>query len=285
MRFSHAFALVAGLLAASCSLAQAAEPTTLQRLNVSVRDVSLGETIARVFTRAGVKVRLAPELAPIRISLTLKAVEEEYAVRMIVRQASKQVPDLEYESTDEGYRIFRGKPKSVPDEEKPLRYRSRSAPLGQPESSAPEGELEGGEFGFDRQLPRFGQGFAFYANSRGGYVYPFGTYMSPDGSVFSGNPAYWPGDRTPPNPDPYQTPVAGGGYSSLGRNYGNSNGKKKKPLPSFYDHDPQWILEPRMAFFGKLPPRAKFGKGGTGGLTPGGSMGGGYAPGNPFPVR
>lgn len=284
MRLTLAIALVTGLVVAPVSSARAAAAATLQRFNVSARDVSLGDTIARVFTRAGVKVQLAPELAPIRISLTLKAVEAEYAVRMIVRQANKQVPDIEYEATEDGYRIFRGKPKSLPDEAKPLRFRSRTTPLGQPENGDPETPVEGGEFGFDRRLPRFGHGFAFYASSRGGFVYPSDSYMSADGSVFSGNPAHWPGNRTPPNPDPYRTPVAGGGFSSIGHGVGSVAGKKK-PLPSFYDHDPQWILEPRMAFFGKMPPRAKIGKGGTGGLTPGGSMGGGYAPGNPFPVR
>jgi len=105
--------------------------------------------------------------------------------------------------------------------------------------------------------------------------------MSRNGASYSGSPGRLRRMTLPV--DAYHSPSAGGRYSGAAIPGGASKPEKRKPLPSFYNHYGTWIIEPRMSGVGGPPPSKK--PQGTGGKTPGGVKGGGYAPGNPFPVR
>ena len=51
----------------------------------------------------------------VRIRLVLKDVTPDHALRLIVRQASRAVPELELEPTDGGFRVFLRSPEGRPE--------------------------------------------------------------------------------------------------------------------------------------------------------------------------
>jgi hypothetical protein len=110
-----------------------------------------------------------------------------------------------------------------------------------------------------------------YGNSYGGFQNPgYGNEYGGFGGEFNG----LGGLRQPRTVDPYSSPLAGGLRVADQISQGVYE-RKKKPLPSFYDHSPQWIMEPRTKYWGngrrpsgkKAPPSGN-----------GEPLGGGYAP-------
>jgi hypothetical protein len=282
MRTLPTLALCAAALL-PCSATAATAPL---RLDLQLRDTPLRETVKRVFTPAGVKVRLDADVADLKVTLNLKAADPEHAIRLLVRQGAKQVPELAYEATEEGFRIFREAKEAKPEE--PLKFKSRETPpavsespvLSQPTSE--KSQLEGSrtstagtEEGTSVDPGSVfseadNQGIAPTPGRPGGVLVPGGFYVPLPGA-----------DKTKskfPKSDAYAAPVGSGKFSSLAREKSDPK-KKTGPLPYFYNHRSGWILEPRTRFWRKTPTRKPLSNGGK---SPNGA---GYAPGNPFPVR
>ncbi|MGV3719636.1 MAG: hypothetical protein ACO1SX_01905 [Actinomycetota bacterium] len=168
------------------SAAPAESTTPLARLDIKLRNASFLDSVRQVFEKSGKQVIVERGLPEVRLTLTLKDVEPDYAMRLLMRQAVKQIPDLEFEPTAGGYRIFRAaKSATATDEPKPIRFKSRK-PLLSRESSESElrqpGALQSGDQ--EPGAAGFGQG-GFGNNAPGAGLYAFGNGQGAGGATYT----------------------------------------------------------------------------------------------------
>lgn len=109
--------LVIGLLVGTTLLPSAAvraqetrEVPEVRRINLNLKGTPFRRALEQVFLPGGLRVKLEADVPGLPVTLTLKEVDQDTAFRLVMRQAKKQVKDLQYEATDEGYRIFLGAP-------------------------------------------------------------------------------------------------------------------------------------------------------------------------------
>lgn len=109
--------LVIGLLVGTTLLPSAAiraqeitEVPEIRRINLNLKGTPFRKALEQVFLPGGLRVKLEADVPMLPVTLTLKEVDQDTAFRLVMRQAKKQVKDLQYEATDEGYRIFQGAP-------------------------------------------------------------------------------------------------------------------------------------------------------------------------------
>lgn len=117
--------LVMGLLVGTTLLPSAAtcaqemtKVLEVRRINLNLKGTPFRRALEQVFLPGGLRVKLEADVPMLPVTLTLKEVDQDTAFRLVMRQAKKQVRDLQYEATDEGYRIFLG----APPEEKVTPY-------------------------------------------------------------------------------------------------------------------------------------------------------------------
>jgi hypothetical protein len=85
---------------------EALAPVKTRQVTLNLKQAPLKTALEKVFAPGGLRVVLEADVPRLALNLSLKDVEEDVAFRLLMRQAKKQAPELEYAPTDDGYRIF-----------------------------------------------------------------------------------------------------------------------------------------------------------------------------------
>jgi hypothetical protein len=81
-------------------------PPTVRTISLNARDVPLRQAL-RTMSASGQAVLTVDRSVPdVAVRLTLRDVTMEHALRLLVRQASREVPRLDFAATDNGFRLF-----------------------------------------------------------------------------------------------------------------------------------------------------------------------------------
>jgi hypothetical protein len=97
---------LAGLLFCFVSAPVARASTLEERVNLEARGVTLRAALRLLTKGTDTTIRVDPQVPDTEVRLTLKGVTIDHALRLIVRQVSRQAPALTYEAAPEGFRVF-----------------------------------------------------------------------------------------------------------------------------------------------------------------------------------
>jgi hypothetical protein len=265
---------LAGLLFCSVIAASVRASTLEERVNLEARGISLRAALRLLTKGTPTTVRVDPQVPDAEVRLTLKGVTIDLALRLIVRQASRQAPTLAYEASPEGFRVFLDSTApDVPTQEDPNKFTvTRSvpppdAPAEPAAAPAPDPDPNSGPSQdpprIDPTPPRFRL------------------------TIDPGTPNY--SFYRPPGSPVYNDKMPLGGYGKLAKTWGASAYTWLGPPLNITDWRPAGMaplrIEPIREYYHPLPPgrrRAppKNNDGGNGGSNGNGYGGNGSGNGN-----
>lgn len=102
--------LALGLLALlqPCGTRAQGGEAAVARTSIDCEDVTLRTALRTLLRNAGLKYQIAGDVPDVRVTLKLEQVPVEDAVKVLIRQASFQVPDLEVKQTSGTFRVGTG---------------------------------------------------------------------------------------------------------------------------------------------------------------------------------
>lgn len=131
-----------GLVVVWCALpAAAADEVRERRVTFEARGTLLRHSLELLTSGTDTRITVDPRVPDLTVRMLLRDVTIDHALRLIVRQVSKQVPGLTYEASEEGFRLYVAEAAAPEEPERPERVTftpRRVEPVKSPEERQPE---------------------------------------------------------------------------------------------------------------------------------------------------
>lgn len=214
--FGFALCALTAILTPAGSLGEEGTPLPEQRVSVEARGEPLRYAVRSLTSGTGTEVIVDPLVPDVPVRIALREVTIDHALRLIVRQVGREHPQVQYEVTENGFRIYFAAPVAPPAEAEDNPNRVTVTVRSQlPAQARRTGQTQIGAYQPRRYFPSRGGFGPARLLSRGGFA-SGGTLIVPSkngkGSkvfVFSRSGVWW--NAAAPVTSPVPPPTSGVG--------------------------------------------------------------------------